>query len=582
MSSRLAGRSGGVSGMTLLVALLIVTFAIAADLAHEAWTTAQSQARTSERAARTFLRFAATSAVDESAATLSLGLRALFREVAPATRTPASPSPGPAVLVNSAARIRECRCAPVLPARYYFRFALGSRELLLAGDTTVSDAERRWLGDTLAAAVRAARPDQGEIPLLYGALGHRLIAFAARGLPNDAVVYGMGADAEAIGDAVFAPVARHAAHASALRAAALDSALRVFVLAPGGATVYDANPRQLERRLTMVPRAGHETYLPGVATVDPLMLLADTLSLGPEYGNLAVEIALAPRDPAVVFAGGVPRSRLFVLFGLLVLMAGLIGAAVLQLRREHELARLRAELTAGVSHELRTPLAQIMLYGETLMLDRTRTERERRAAAEVIVREARRLMHLVENALHFARADRRVLTLTPEAIDVGELTRDILVSFAPLAWAAQVRLREEIGASPANIDAAAYRQIVLNLLENAVRYGPAGQTITIRVGRVDHVVRLDVEDEGPGVDPADRERIWAPFVRMRASRQGPLGTGIGLAVVRDLTLRHGGRAWVERADSGGARFVVELPAEGHGIMKGAGRTLRRPSRRMAL
>src|SRR5204863_999426 len=142
----------------------------------------------------------------------------------------------------------------------------------------------------------------------------------------------------------------------------------------------------------------------------------------------------ASDDPGALVAGGVPRSRLFALFGLLVLMGGLVVAVVIQLRREHELTRLRADLTAGVSHELRTPLAQILLFGETLMLERTRSERERRAAAEVIVREARRLMHLVENALHFARTDRHLLELSAEVIDIGALTREILVAFAPLAW----------------------------------------------------------------------------------------------------------------------------------------------------
>jgi signal transduction histidine kinase len=566
--------------MPLLVGLLVVTFAIAADLAHEAWTTARSQARTAEHAALNVVRFAAASAADESEATLSLGLRALFREV----MTDARPALGPEVLARNAARIVGCRCAPALPARYYFRLTLGTGALLLAEDTGATDAERRWLRDTVATRVRSAGQGDGEIAVLYrGTTGAHLVAFVVRTAARDTLVYGMSADMDAIGDAVFAPVARHRVPSGAIRSAALDSSLRVFVLAPDGRAVYDANPRRREQLVTMVPAAGHESYRPGVAAVDPIVLVADTLSLGAEYGNLALDVALAPSDPAILFEGGVPRSRLFVLFGLLVLMAGLIGAAVLQLRREHELARLRADLTAGVSHELRTPLAQIMLYGETLMLDRTRSERERRAAAEVIVREARRLMHLVENALHFARADRRVLVLSPEAIDVGELTRDILVSFAPLAWAAQVNLREEIeAAAPAIIDAAAYRQIVLNLLENAVRYGPPGQTITIRVGSLDGAVRLAVEDQGPGVEVGDRERIWAPFVRVRAARQGPLGTGIGLAVVRDLTLRHGGRAWVERADSGGARFVIELPSQRSGARKESGQAAGVPPHRIAL
>ena len=110
------------------------------------------------------------------------------------------------------------------------------------------------------------------------------------------------------------------------------------------------------------------------------------------------------------------------------------------------------------------------------------------------------------------------------------------------------------------MDPAAYRQILLNLLDNAVKYGPSGQTITVRLARVGGSVRLAIEDEGPGVPEGEHERIWGPFVRLTTTRHGPMGTGIGLAVVRDLAVRHGGRAWVENVARGGARFVVEMPA----------------------
>jgi len=135
---------------------------------------------------------------------------------------------------------------------------------------------------------------------------------------------------------------------------------------------------------------------------------------------------------------------------------------------------------------------------------------------------------------------------------------------------------------PALIDAAAYRQIVLNLLENAVRYGPPGQTITVRVERTDDAARLIVEDEGPGVAPSDRERIWVPFVRLTSQRRAPTGTGIGLAVVRDLTARHGGRAWVERAAEGGARFIIELPSGAAPRRKDSGHDGPPPPARAAL
>jgi signal transduction histidine kinase len=102
-----------------------------------------------------------------------------------------------------------------------------------------------------------------------------------------------------------------------------------------------------------------------------------------------------------------------------------------------------------------------------------------------------------------------------------------------------------------------------NLLDNAVKYGPDGQTITVRVQTsataADGEVALVVEDEGPGIPPAERERVWQPFTRLREEDGTRGGSGLGLSLVRELVVRQGGRAWVEDAAGGGARFVVTLP-----------------------
>ena len=572
------------AGMPLLVGLLVVTFAIAADLAHEAWSTALAQQRTATRAGEDFVRYTATGAAYETQASIALALRALFAPIG----TTEAVTPGASIVARGVDHVRECRCAPLVVPRTYFRLRLPDGELQLAGDS-VSAGEREWLRDTIAAHVRLLRQPDWDDALLYGVVDGRasVAGYTTRsaGATSRQYVYGMVTDAAAFGGAVIA--ARPRAHAArvnvAIPAARYDSLLRTFIIAPDGDLLSGGSARRAESRITMLPRVGHESYLPGAAPVAAVTLFADTVALGPRYASLRLGVALVTDDPGALVADGVPRSRLFALFGLLVLMAGLVVAAVLQLRREHELARLRADLTAGVSHELRTPLAQILLFGETLMLERTRSDRERRAAAEIIVREARRLMHLVENALHFTRADRDLLEPSSELLDLGAVTREILVAFAPLAWTAKVTLREEIDApAPALVDGAAYRQIVLNLLENAVRYGPPGQTVTVRVERLDTAARLAVEDEGPGVPIADRDRIWVPFVRLTNGRRGTNGTGIGLAVVRDLTARHGGRAWVERAERGGARFVVELPSSPAVTGKIPGQDTPRSSARAAL
>jgi signal transduction histidine kinase len=241
--------------------------------------------------------------------------------------------------------------------------------------------------------------------------------------------------------------------------------------------------------------------------------------------------------------------------------AALAVVALLQIRREHELARLRADFTSSVSHELRTPLAQILLFGETLSLGRARTDAERRLAADTIVQEARRLMHLVDSVLLFARGGRPGRDHQPMPVDLERVVQDVTASFAPLAQAAEVRVEVEVADAPVvQGDAGAIRQILLNLLDNAVKYGPRGQTVRVAARAAGGRVRLTVDDEGPGVDPPDRERIWSPYVRLRREPSARGGSGIGLAVVRELAESLGGGAWVESAPQGGARFVVDMRA----------------------
>jgi signal transduction histidine kinase len=115
------------------------------------------------------------------------------------------------------------------------------------------------------------------------------------------------------------------------------------------------------------------------------------------------------------------------------------------------------------------------------------------------------------------------------------------------------------------LDRDALRQILLNLLDNAVKYGPSGQTITVGSEITADRARVWVEDQGPGIPHADRQRVWEPYVRLaRAAESSTGGSGIGLSVVRELVSLHGGRTRVESGPGGrGARIVFELPLTQH-------------------
>jgi signal transduction histidine kinase len=277
------------------------------------------------------------------------------------------------------------------------------------------------------------------------------------------------------------------------------------------------------------------------------------------YGRLAVSVALRPEAAGHLVIGGLPRERLPLIGGLLGLTAALVVVAVVQLRREAEIARLRSDFVSGVSHELRTPLAQIRMFTETLLLGRVRSDGEARRSLEIVGREAQRLSQLVENVLLFSRGERHRPGITREVTRVAPLVSDVAESFTPLAGARRATIRTDLDPHVmARIDAGAIRQVLLNLLDNAVKYGPAGQSIRVTLSAQGERLRLAVEDEGPGIAPADASRIWQPFHRLAQAGTAAGGAGIGLAIVRQLVELHGGSVRVE-AGVVGARFVVELP-----------------------
>ncbi len=244
-------------------------------------------------------------------------------------------------------------------------------------------------------------------------------------------------------------------------------------------------------------------------------------------------------------------------------------------RRLEEITTLRADFVASTSHELRTPLAQIRMFAELLRKGSLRNAEEADRALRIIEKEASRLTILVDNILNYARLRRRGETRALERDEAGDGTgvaappadvavdvEQALEAFSPLALERGVRVVSAVEGRPyAAADSQALRQVLINFLENAVKYGPRGQTVSVGACQENGKVRLWVDDEGPGVPPAERERIWRAFHRgstAESSAQG--GSGIGLAVVRDLVLQAGGRVEIERSPAGGARFVAELPA----------------------
>jgi signal transduction histidine kinase len=277
--------------------------------------------------------------------------------------------------------------------------------------------------------------------------------------------------------------------------------------------------------------------------------------------GFTVEASLRPEVAGRLILGD--SYRFPVLLTLLAVTAALVAIAFRQMRREAALARLRADFVSSVSHELRTPLAQIRMFAELLRMGWIRSEQEHTRSLDIIDQEARRLGHLVDKVLCFDRVDRGENTLITEPTLLAPLVEEVLEAFAPLAKARQVEVAVDLDeALVGEVDRGAIRQVLINLLDNAVKYGPSGQTISITLERSgdEAWARLWVEDEGPGIPVSERGRIWEPFHRLeRDSNSAIAGSGIGLALVRTLTEAHRGRVSVEDGEQGGSRFVVEIP-----------------------
>lgn len=247
---------------------------------------------------------------------------------------------------------------------------------------------------------------------------------------------------------------------------------------------------------------------------------------------------------------------------LLLVFATSLGALLHAARREALAVRARSEFLTGVTHELKTPLAAIRLIADVLQDDAVDATRQRDYVA-LLAGQTARLSTLLDNVLDLGRHERgeRAYDRTPG--DLAAAVRDALAMFAPLAERAglAVALHEGTAAAPAVFDEGAVQQVLLNLLDNARKYGPAGGRIDVHTHT--HAGRFEVEvrDQGQGVPDAEREAIFAQFVRGSRHRHGSVpGTGLGLFLARTIARAHDGElVCAQPADGPGAVFRLTLP-----------------------
>jgi signal transduction histidine kinase len=329
--------------------------------------------------------------------------------------------------------------------------------------------------------------------------------------------------------------------------------MRPLLLSP---SLTGQSSNMLTGSLTIATRAGAILYQssPRYHTS-----YAGTSMMGGD-SSVFVSFELSPIAAETIVRGALPSSRPTFDLALPVLAFILICSTALALRRASNLAELRSQFAASVTHELRTPLTQILLNAETLEFGRASSEDERQRIRSGIVREARRLVYLVENVLHFSRAERRILTAQPRPTRIDLVVSGCVDNLQTIVDAGGATIEVDApDAVTGLVDSEGLRLALTNLVDNAVHYAPGGTVrVTVRAEATD--VQVTVDDSGPGIAASERERALKPFERLAdASERHPTGSGIGLAVVAEIMRASGGAVTLGEAPEGGLRARLTFP-----------------------
>lgn len=253
----------------------------------------------------------------------------------------------------------------------------------------------------------------------------------------------------------------------------------------------------------------------------------------------------------------------FVLLGsVIVLIAFGIIFILRDISREERIAVMKSEFIANVSHEVKTPIATIRALAENLNEGWITGQEKQREYFFLIEREAKRLTHLVENILDFSRIEKAKKTYRMEVTSIGNATKTVIERFRLLVDADGVLIKENIENDLPlyMLDAEAYEQALLNLLDNAVKYSLEDKVIEISARLQDDSIIIAVSDHGIGIGKKDSEKIFEKFYRspIPDGRKIP-GSGIGLTLVKEIIEAHGGTIKVESKIGKGSTFILTFP-----------------------
>ncbi|MFL5248810.1 MAG: sensor histidine kinase [Myxococcales bacterium] len=284
------------------------------------------------------------------------------------------------------------------------------------------------------------------------------------------------------------------------------------------------------------------------------------IGLGPPLEGFAL-VAELPGDPAAPLAF---RNRTLYIALLVLLYVGIgvgFGLTLREMRRAYKLSRLKTDFVANISHELRTPLTSVRLFAETLRQGRVQGA-EQQECLDQLANEAQRLSGMVEKLLDWSRLESGRKALRRERTDLRGLFDHVQEIFRAQQLGTTYQTEIDPGLPAVAVDRDAMAQAVLNLLHNAVKYTGPDKLIRLRGRRGGNgTVAIEVADNGVGIRPHERKRIFERFYRADdlLSRHTE-GTGLGLAIAKRIVEAHGGRIEVESQEGKGSTFRIEIPA----------------------
>ena len=247
-----------------------------------------------------------------------------------------------------------------------------------------------------------------------------------------------------------------------------------------------------------------------------------------------------------------------------------------RLAEAERVAELRARVVGHVAHEFRTPLSSILGFAALLADDGELTPEQRREFVGVIHRSASHLLHVVNDILNLTKVEDGTLEVTLAPVEVGQVAAAVVQSLRPMAAARDIVLELGDTRAPAALaDAGRLRQVLLNLMDNAIKYSGGGRTVEVCVLPGPAEVTVEVRDEGPGIAEGEQELIFHEFSRIHHPGARVAGAGLGLALAKELTEAMGGRIGVRSRVGVGSTFWVTLPATSAAVDTG-GASVARP------